>query len=636
MKSILLFFLFAVVFTGKVFSQLDSVIFKYFAFTIPDSTKKNADAVYRLDEGLVDITSPSRYSFKVHNIVTLLNKNAQHHLNHSIHFDKFIKVENVEIKIYDALGLLVKKYSRKDFLTTNYDDRMSLYTDDKLLHLETAAPGYPCTVETSYEYRTTGYINLPGWNLVSPGEVVEHSRFIVKVPAGLNIRHLTTGMELQPTVDTTAGSKIYTWLANNIKVESSEADAYGVLNPHIQISPEVFEYDGYKGDMKTWKSYGEWSYQLFTDPKPFNKAQTEEILTAVSICKTEREKVKVLYERLKQNMRYVSIQLGIGGYKPFPVQYVHEKKFGDCKALTNYMRYMLKAAGINAYPALVNAGYNKLPANPDFPSQVFNHVILCVPLNNDTIWLECTSKNNECGVLGNFTENKNALLLTEHGGVLIATPKSNYYENLLSTKTIINVDQDGGSKATSNIYCKGDFWDMFYEILQQTNEGQKSIFVNSLSYRNPEHFTFIAKGDSAEGKLFSVDLDYDQQYDFKTGSKIFFPQKINRLCTVNLTRTLSRKHDYIFNFPYERIDTTIFILPVGTTIDNLPLQKEVSNNYISYNNTFVKNQSGNIITVIGRLSLKKHIIPSEDYAEVMDYLSQVNQNEREKIVLKKG
>ncbi len=377
MKSILLIYLVSVLASVNVFAQTQADASKYSALTLADSLKKNANAVYRLDEGIVDVISASKYSFKVHNIVTLLNKEAEGHLSHTLHFDKFEKVEDVEIKVFNAAGLLVKKYTKKDFETRSYDDRISLYTDDKLLHLETAAPGYPCTIETIYELKTTGYIELPDWMIASPGEAVETSIFTVKVPAALDIRHLTSGIELKPSIKTVGETKIYTWLANNITADKSEPDSYESSSyyPRIQVSPQAFDYDGYKGEMKTWKSYGAWNYQFYEDNKPFNKTQSADILNAVAVCKTDKEKVNILYDRLKKTMRYVSIQLGIGGFKPFAVQFVNEKQYGDCKALTNYMRYMLKAAGIRSYPALINAGYNKAPANPEFPAQIFNHVL---------------------------------------------------------------------------------------------------------------------------------------------------------------------------------------------------------------------------------------------------------------------
>jgi transglutaminase-like putative cysteine protease len=633
------FFIVCAALSINVFAQNEILdIAKYSALTLADSIKKDVDAVYRLDEGFVDITSPSKYSYKVHNIVTLLNDKASHHLNHVLHFDRFEKVYDVEIKVYNSMGLLVKKYGKKDFETSAYDDRISLYIEDKLLHLETPAPGYPCTIETSYELRTTSYIELPDWVIASPGEKVQASTFTVKVPAELDIHHSTVGIDIKPEVTTEGNFKIYKWTASNITGNRNEEDSYekGTYAQRIQVSPQVFEYDGYKGEMKSWQAFGAWNYPLYEEKEPFNKAQAQEILDAVTACKNDKEKIKVLYNRLQKSMRYVSIQLGIGGFKPFAVQFVHDKKYGDCKALTNYMRYMLKTAGIKAYPALVNAGYNKPSANPDFPTDVFNHVILCVPLQKDTVWLECTSNNSECGVLGSFTENKNALLLTENGGVLIPTPKSDYNKNVLSTRTIININEDGGSKASTQIYCNGEFADMFHYIGQQEKDKQKEIFINYLKYRMPDEFTVEAKGDIAETNAFDVKLSYEQQYDFKAGGMFFYPQRIYNVCSETLSPATKRQNDYIFNFPYNKKDTTIYILPAGTTVSNLPVKKEISNNYLHYTNEFIKNDSANTITVIAELSVLNQKVPSAAYSEVSDFFNKIKENEKEKIVLKKG
>ena len=79
-------------------------------------------------------------------------------------------------------------------------------------------------------------------------------------------------------------------------------------------------------------------------------------------------------------MRYVNIKLGIGGLKPLPATFVDQKKYGDCKALSNYMNALLKAVGIKSYYAIINAGANEEPATPSFPGDNFDHIILCVPL----------------------------------------------------------------------------------------------------------------------------------------------------------------------------------------------------------------------------------------------------------------
>ena len=609
----------------------------YSSLSLPENLKKDANAVYRLDEGVLDVISPSKYIFKTHQVITLLNNEAARHLQHVLHYDKFEKVENVEVKIYNAAGELVKKYQKKNFETRNYFDGFSLYTDDKLLYLETSVPAYPCTIEVTTQKTVNGYLMLPAWIVATPYEAVEYSSFTVNVPSGLEIKHRELNLDLKPEIKTSGDIKSYTWIIRNIPASKYETNSYSSNNlPRIDIVPENFEYDGHKGEFKSWQSFGDWNYPLYEDNNSFTQQDMRKINALVYTCKTDREKIKVLYDYLKQNMRYVSIQLGIGGFKPFPVSYVNEKKYGDCKALTNYMRYLLKAVGIKSYPALINAGYNRMPADINFPSDPFNHVILCVPLDRDSVWLECTSNNNESGFLGSFTEDKNALLLTENGGVLVSTPKSNYSNSILRSKTIISLNEDGGSSVNGNVFCTGDFWNLFYEIMQEDKNTKKDIFIDYLHYKIPEKFQISEGSDFAGEKQFNLTLSYDQQYDFKTGSKMFFKPRLSSLSNEDIKPMLQRKYDYVFRFPYTKIDTTIYKLPTGYTVDKLPAKKHLENDYGFYENEYLKNENGSSITIVGKLILKKKIIPPADYLKVAEFFQEVNRSENEKFIVIKN
>jgi hypothetical protein len=609
----------------------------YSSSDLPEDLKKDANAIYRLDEGTLDIISPSKYNFRTHQVITLLNSEAAHHLRQTLFYDKFEKIENVVFKIYDAFGSLVKTYQKKNFETKDYLDNISLYTDDKILFIEAAAPGYPCTIEVLSEKTVSSYIALPSWTIASPEESVEYSSFTVNVPASFDLKHRELNIDLKAEVNNSGDLKTYKWTTKNVTALKYEADSYGFYNfPRIEIAPQIFEYDGFKGELKSWQTFGAWNYPLYEEDKPFTKEDIQKIEALVSTCKTDRDKIKVLYNYLKQTTRYVSIQLGIGGFKPFPVKYVNDKKYGDCKALTNYMRYLLKTVGIKAYPALVNAGYNKMPADINFPSQRFNHVILCVPLEKDTVWLECTSNKNEPGFLGSFTEDKYALLLTEKGGVLVSTPKSTCTNNVLSTKSIISLDAEGGSYIKGNVFCTGDFWDLFYEVMQQGQDSKKNTFISYLHYKIPEKFEMNERPDSANGKQFDLTLSYEQQYEFKTGNKFFLKPRLTMLSDEDIKPVAARKFDYIFEFPYNKIDTTVYILAPGTTVDKLPLKKQIENEYASYTNEYIKNEAGTVVTIIGNLCLKKRIIPPAEYLKVADFFQVVNRSENEKFIVLKN
>src|SRR6185437_13760781 len=111
-------------------------------------------------------------------------------------------------------------------------------------------------------------------------------------------------------------------------------------------------------------------------------------------------KVYALYRYLQKNTHYISVQFGIGGWQPFPADYVANKRYGDCKALSNYMVALLKEAGIKGKYVEIMAEKDAPPMIDKFSCSQFNHAISCVPLDKDTIWLECTNQTVSPGYMG--------------------------------------------------------------------------------------------------------------------------------------------------------------------------------------------------------------------------------------------
>lgn len=171
------------------FSQ-EKVLANYAANNIAEDLKKDARTVYRLDEAELEVLSPSKYTLKVHQVTTILSPEGADHLQQSLWFDKFNRVNDVEVRVLNGNGSETQRYGKKDFSIQSYYDGISLATDDKIMRLSLSAPEYPCTIDTKYTMDVSSYIDLPNWYMNNAASSVEYFRYTVKVPADLGIRYL--------------------------------------------------------------------------------------------------------------------------------------------------------------------------------------------------------------------------------------------------------------------------------------------------------------------------------------------------------------------------------------------------------------------------------------------------------------
>lgn len=603
---------------------------------IPDSLKKNANAVFQLEESVVEILSPSKMKIKEHTIVTVLNKDGLYHSDIQIRVDKFHKLDEFSVKVYNNLGIEISHYRKKDMKLEGAYDGITLATDDKTYNLDFPVPDLPCTIETEYEIDINAYIEIPNWTFGSTTESFRTSRYILKT--ALPIQYKLYNSNLQPVITNDGNAKVYTWELNNRPAPEKETGSYGFRSymPWLDISPTTFDYDGYTGSLTNWKEFGKWAYPFYEEANPFSAERIEYFKNLIKNDRSEKEKIATLYHYLQKETRYVSIQFGIGGYKPFPVAFAESKKYGDCKGLTHYMKNILQAVGIKAYAALINSGTNSYPVDPLFASSLFDHVILCIPGNKDTTWLECTSKLSEPGIPGSFTENRNALLLTENGGVLVKTPVSKSSDNQWFAKSTTQLFDDGSGIVQSRIFVRGEFWEnMYYSTEARTKDQIKKYLVNVFDFKAPDDFELKILGDSLNGHLIEVKLAYAQLFDFKAGAKHFFPLRMYKLNDEDIKSTDNRKYDYLFDFPYIKVDTTVIQLPVNFKKESLPQLKEINNEFVYFKNNVILDETNNQLSIITKLELRKHHIPAAQYNTAASSFELIKKEETQKLVLKK-
>lgn len=631
MKKILTFLILVLTVTTAV-AQINI----YSALSIPDSLKKDADAVVRDEYTKVTVKDKNTARLEIHEVITVLNEQGKKYLSFVQFSDKFHVLDDAEIKVYDALGNKKNTYTQKEMTSLNYGE--GLVPEGKVTYFNVNAPAFPLTVEFNYTIKYRGIFSLPGYDMQSPWQSVQHSVFEVEVAADPGIRYKLVNTNNQPVIKHDGNKDIYHWEQQNLiayKLEKHSGSPYS-YQPAVLLGPNKFQLDDYDGDMTSWKNFGDWINNLYLKTTGLPEDKKLFYQGMVKDAKTDREKAEILYNYMQNNMRYVSIQLGIGGIRPFPASFVDDKKYGDCKALSNYLKSALDAVGVKASIVIIQGGMNPRNVLEDFPANYFNHAILCIPQAKDTIWLECTSTTLPFAELGPFTENRKAMMVTDNGGVLVNTPVSNYKNNTESINTVIEVNADGGAKVNALCTLKGDERDNLLMRFHDLKDDEKrKYFITEKEWKQPDAFNINTSLNKNNPYVVNAKMDYDKIYSFNAGSKLFFEPRLYPIFDEEIPEYEKRMRDYYFTCPYQSFDTTVYKFPQGYTLETMPKNKSVSKPFAQYICTYTWDANTRTLSSMASLQIKERVVKAADYAALYDFKKQVMADVNEKIVMKK-
>ncbi|RZL36893.1 MAG: DUF3857 domain-containing protein, partial [Pedobacter sp.] len=449
----------------------------YDSAKIPESLTKDAVAVVRNEEQNFELKSvgSGKVDYKI--AITILNKAGDDFAELAEVYDKFSSIYNIKATLYDASGKKVKEYKSSDIRDQSLISDYSIFEDNRLKYLKFHSTSYPFTIEYSYSQDFKGILSIPSWKAIKGyGVSTEKSSYNILKNAGLNIKFLTSkGLK---TDSAKIGDKTnYKWLSENVAAIVKEPLSIGMDNlvDWVKVSPNQFEYDNTTGNFDNWKNFGAWMHKLNENANTLPEATKLQVQHLVKDAKNPKEKISKLYNYLQQNTRYVSVQLGIGGFKPILAEKVAQVNYGDCKALSNYMKALLNEAGIKSNLIVIGNGMPSL--NPTYASMgQANHMILAVPLANDTTFLECTSQYNPMGFIGHNNADRNVLMVTENGGKIVKTPAYNAKDNYQRRVTNVVFADDGQATIDiKSVYGNAQFEDNMGMLLIEPTEQRKRI-----------------------------------------------------------------------------------------------------------------------------------------------------------------
>ena len=609
----------------------------YVAATIPDSMKANAHSVMRLYEETFTVKNAGEATHKFHYIVTVLDERGQDYATVSVFHDKHTKIIDMEAVIYDASGKQIKKMKRGDIVDVSYGSGGSLFDDNKIKTADLKYANYPYTIEVTEEISTQNLLFFPKFfPQRDASTTVENAKFEIIVPDEVGLRFKTLNGMTAPVISDNNGVKSYFWSLKNLVVRTPEdlSTQYAKYGPGVMTTPDFFELENIKGGMKSWKELGLFHYTLNKDRDVLSSEAEAEIKKLVANEKDITQKVKKIYEFVQGRTRYVSIQLGIGGWQTFEARTVSDKGYGDCKALSNYTKALLKAAGIPAYQALVDA--DEPDQFLDFPCQNFNHVILCVPVPKDTIWLECTSQTGSFGYLGDFTGDRHALLLTPEGGKLVKTPTYKPSDNRQFRNLKIKMEESGDATVSVLAEYSGTQQDNRSGVIHNLGvKDQKEWLYKRIKISSFEINSFELTQKKAKVPIVNEKLSLSiRQYGSKSGNRIFVNPNLLTPWTMTLANTQKRKADIEWKMGFVDADTVEITIPTGYKFEYTPSPLKIETKFGKYEiSTLVKDDK---VLYFRKMLMDKGLYPASASIEIADFFKKIIKADKSQIVLVKN
>lgn len=608
---------------------------KYPVSAIPAELTSDVNVVIREDHMIFRILSQSKATITVRFVATIMNANGKAYASHGAGYDKLSKITSFKASVYDASGNLIRRAKGNEVLDQSSFD--GLYSDNRYKSIDLSQATYPYTVEFEHEVEYKFLFFIPGSVFLNKEKIsVENASYTLIYPDGLKPRHDATNLPSGPVEEKTAeGLNQMTWTVSKLKPLKSEPWGPPVyqLAPSVRAAPSRFEYDGYVGSMDNWQEFGKWVLTLNKGKQELPEATKQHILKITAHAKTNEEKVKILYQYLQNKTRYVSIQLGIGGYQPFDATLVDQTSYGDCKALSNYMIALLQVVNIKSNYVLIESGSSATPMNTAFTSPQFDHAIVAVPNGADTLWLECTSQTKPFGYMGRFTGDRKALMLTADGAAVVKTivytPEQNRQVRRAEVNVLINGDATAKVKTVySGLQYENEYLDF---VVDRQYDEQKKWLQNTTDIPSFDitSFTMRATKDKIPSATVDVELSL-KRFAVVSGKRLFLtPNLMNRTTTVP-EKVENRKTKVVTHFAYVDEDVIEYSIPDGIYPEFLPSPVKLTSRFGEYEATFKVEQ--NKLVYSRKIKMNKGEFPPESYGEFVEFHRSLNKADNTKIV----
>lgn len=424
---------------------------------------------------------------------------------------------------------------------------------------------------------------------------------------------------------------IYEWKKNNIQ------KIYFEPFPGMDMVKIINRESFYVTTIKDWNEFNNVFLNLFENAM-INQTKTKQIAIALTKNKqSEEEKIKILYEYVQKNIKYVYAHVDSNGYKPHNADMVLNNLYGDCKDQATLLATMLRSIGIDANIALVNSGIESTISNKKIPTpNYFNHAIVYVPSRQ--MWIDTTIHQSNFPGINHLGFGASALILQKNSPVFKNLPKSSPSDNRIeiynkpifdNNKLIIDSSilfsgffddlLKGGNSTDSN------FKQMFQKTLENIFPGNNIKILEFGNSNDKNNKFFVHFLIETQVKISSDKNQKEEKEIVSFGSSIFAKTSFLHNLAL-LTKPSENKYGF-WGLPFEFQETFECFVPQKNTaklkIINPPYKYE--SDYFSYKSNTIERDGMYIVNT--KFISKDFNVPNVKYNSFYNDVQTIAKND---------
>jgi hypothetical protein len=527
-----------------------------------------------------------------------------------------------------------------------------LVSDFKVRTLQIPAgdPGNVVGYEIQYDSRP--FVLEDGWDFQREIPVKE-ARYTLQMPSGWEYKAVWMNHpKMEPT---TLGGNQWQWVVTDVpevRWERNMPPFEGVVGRMVVafLGPGAKWTNGFV----SWDDMGKWQNGLVAG----RRDPTSEISRKVAEINERRaapqQKMRGIADFMQKDIRYVGIELGIGGWQPHTAGEVFTHRYGDCKDKATLMSSMLKLSGIDSYYLIINTERGAVTsATP--PTKMFNHAILAIRLPdqlddpefqaiyNDPklgrlLIFDPTDEKTSIGSLRGELQANYALLITPEGGQLIETPQLPSSYNGMQRAGKLTLDPQGTLRGHIEETLKGDF--ATYERYYQSGVPSSKDRVKRIEQEVSHSIGMFQITSASITNLDQNTLPFGYSYEFvapsyakPVGSLLAVrPAVMGRESSDLLETKEPRKFPVNFEGPRHDVDQFEITIPQGYVVDDLPPPVDLDYNFASYHSKI--ETAGNVLKYTRTLEIKELTVPLSQMEDLKKFYRVIAGDERNTAVLK--